>query len=49
MKDEIGGNVVTKFVVLRTVKKLTEQKKCVIKIILKFNDYKIAYLRMKSY
>ena len=27
MKDELGGNVVTKFVVLRILKKLKEQKK----------------------
>ena len=38
MNDELGGNIVTKFVALRVLKKLKEQKKCVIKIILKFND-----------
>ena len=27
MKDELGGNIVTKFVVLRILKKLKEQKK----------------------
>ena len=27
MKDELGGNVVTKFVVLKKKKKLKEQKK----------------------
>ena len=39
MKDELGGNIVTKLVALTVLKKLKEQKKCVIKIILKFNDY----------
>ena len=38
MKDELGGNIVTKLVALTVLKKLKEQKKCVIKIILKFND-----------
>ena len=55
MKDELGENIMTKYVVLRPktysylmdmvviIKKAKGIKKCVIKRILKFNDYKIAY------
>ena len=52
MKDELGGKIMTEFVVLRpktysylmddggSHKKAKRTKKCVIKRILKFNDYK---------
>ena len=52
MKDELGGKIITEFVVLlpktyssvtdddKNDKKAEETKKCVIKRILKFNDYK---------
>ena len=52
MKDELGGKIITEFVALRpktysyltdddkNVKKAKGTKKCVIKRILKFNDYK---------
>ena len=52
MKDELGRKIMQEFVALRPktysyfidneniIKKLTEQKKCVIKRILKFSDYK---------
>ena len=52
MKDELGGKIITKFVTLRpkTYSYLTDDckedkkakgtKKCVIKIMIKFNDYK---------
>ena len=52
MKDELGRKVMQEFVALRPktysyliddeniIKKLTEQKNCVIKRIIKFNDYK---------
>ena len=52
MKDELGGKLITEFVALRpktysyltnddkNVKKSKGTKRCVIKIILKFNDYK---------
>ena len=56
MKDELGGKIMTEFAALRpktysylidnenTDKKLKEQKKCVIKRILKFNDYRNCLL-----
>ena len=57
MKDELGGNIMTKSVALRpntysylmydcntTIKKAKGTKKCVIKRILKFNDYKNCLL-----
>ena len=52
MKDELGGNIITESVSVRArtysylkdddknVKKAKGTKKCVIKKILKFNDYK---------
>ena len=52
MKDELGGKIITEFVALRpktyyyltdddkNIKKAKGAKKCVIKRILKFNDYK---------
>ena len=52
MKDELGRKFMQEFVALRPkiysyliddeniIKKLTEQKNCVIKRIIKFNDYK---------
>ena len=52
MKDELGGKIITEFVSLRpkTYSYLTDDckedkktkgtKKCVIKIMIKFNDYK---------
>ena len=52
MKDELGGKIITEFVALRrkryssltdedkSVKKIKGTKKCVIKRIPKFNDYK---------
>ena len=55
MKDELGGKIITEFVTLRpkTYSYLTEDckedkkakgtKKCVIKRMIKFNDYKIVY------
>ena len=59
MKDELGGKIMKEFVALKpktytyltndakNIKKDKGTKKCVIKRILKFNDYKI--LRSKSY
>ena len=61
MKDELGGKIVTEFVALRskTYSYLMDDgnsdnkskwiKKCVIKRILKFYDYKITYSKVKSY
>ena len=52
MKDELGGNIITEFAALepktylyltdddKDVKKAKGTKKCVIKRILRFNDYK---------
>ena len=59
MKDELGGRVITEFVTLRpkTYSYLTDHckedkkakgtKKCVIKRMIKFNDYKNCLLKMK--
>ena len=59
MKDELGGKIVPEFVTLRPKtysyltdngkedKKLKERKKCVIKRMIKFNDYKNCLLKDK--
>ena len=56
MKNEVGGKIITTFIAIRpktnsyltdddkNVKKLKE-KKCVMKRILKFNDYKNCLLK----
>ena len=56
MKDELGGKIITEFVTLRQKtylyltddgkedKKTKETKKCVIKKMIKFNDYKKSLL-----
>ena len=60
-KDELGGAIITEFVALRPrtylylmyddneTKKAKRRKKCVIKKLLKFNDYKDSLLKIKSY
>ena len=60
IKDELGGKIMREFVALRPKtysyimddvsndKKAKGTKKYVIKRVLKFNDYKIAYSRTKS-
>ena len=57
MKDELGGKIITEFVTLRPKtysyltddckedEKAKETKKCVIKRMIKFNDYKICLLK----
>ena len=57
MKDELGGKIMTEFVALRpkiysylmdtAIKKAKDTKKCVIKRLLKFNDYKNWLLKKK--
>ena len=59
MKDELGGKIITEFVTLRPKtyfysaddgkedKKVKETKKCVIKRMIKFNDYKNCLLKDK--
>ena len=59
MKDELGGKIITEFVTLRPKtysystddgkedKKAKETKKCVIKRMIKFNDYKNCLLKDK--
>ena len=57
MKDELGGKIITEFTALKPKtysyltddckedKKTKETKKCVIKRIIKFNDYKNCLLK----
>ena len=47
MKDELGGKIITEFGTLRPRNKEIGTKKCVIKRMIKFNDYKNCLLKDK--